>query len=244
MSISYDPSRYAALAAVERHHFWFASRTKLIVWTLRKHFPRARSLLEIGCGTGNVLASISESSSLERIVGTEALAEGLAFTARRAPGAQLLQMDARRIPFRGEFDVVAAFDVIEHIQEDEAVLAQMHAACRPGGGVMLTVPQHPWLWSARDEFAGHRRRYSRAELLQKLATAGFVRPWTTSFMTLLLPLMALSRRRRQFKPSGELEIGAPANAVLGAVMALERTLIAAGLRLPAGGSLLAVAHRP
>jgi SAM-dependent methyltransferase len=242
LSISYDPSRFAALAAVEQDHFWFRSRARLILWALRRHFPRARSVLEVGCGTGNVLAEI-RNSGFDRVVGSEALSEGLAFAARRVPGAELLQMDARRIPFREEFDVVAAFDVIEHIDEDEQVLAGMHAACRPGGGVMITVPQHAWLWSARDEFAGHRRRYGRAELLRKLAAAGFVRPWTSSFMTLLLPLMVLSRRRKQFKPSGELEIGAVANRLLTPVMALERGLIAAGLRFPAGGSLLAIAHK-
>jgi len=241
--IGFDPARFEALAAVEREHFWFTSRARLIVWALRRHFPRARSLLEVGCGTGNVLACVTEIASLSRVVGAEALAEGLAFAARRAPGAELLQTDARRLPFRGEFDVVAAFDVIEHIEEDERVLAEMHAACRPGGGIMLTVPQHTWLWSRRDEFAGHRRRYARAELLRKLAAAGFVRPWATSFMALLLPLLALSRRRRTFKPSGELELGPAANRLLGAVMALERGLITAGVSFPAGGSLLAVAHK-
>jgi len=240
----YDPSRYEAVARAEAGHFWFRSRAVLIAWALRRHFPLAQSLLEIGCGTGHVLASLKESSSIPRIAGSEAHPEGLAFAARRATGAELLQMDARRIPFRDEFDVVAAFDVIEHIEEDEQVLAEMFAACRAGGGVLLTVPQHSWLWSVRDEFAGHRRRYGRAELLRKLARAGFVRAWATSFVSLLLPLMALSRRRRQFSPSGELEIGAAVNRLLGGLMALERTLIAAGLRLPAGGSLLVAAHKP
>jgi len=243
LSISYDPSRFAALAAVEQEHFWFRARARLIVWALRKHFPRAQSLLEIGCGTGNVLAEIQK-TGIGRAVGSEALAEGLAYAARRAPGAELVQLDARRIPFREEFDVVAAFDVIEHVEEDDEVLAGMFAACRPGGGVLVTVPQHAWLWSRRDEFAGHRRRYARSELLRKLAAAGFERPWTTSFVALLLPLMALARRRRAFSPSGELEIGAAANRLLGAVMALERALIAAGVSFPAGGSLLAVAHKP
>lgn len=243
MSIGFDPSRFEALAAVEQGHFWFRSRARLIVWALREHFPRARSLLEIGCGTGNVLAAILE-TGLQRVVGSEAHPEGLGFAARRAPGAELMQMDARRLPFRDEFDVVAAFDVIEHIEEDEQVLAGMYAACRPGGGVLVTVPQHAWLWSPRDEFAGHRRRYARCELLRKLAAAGFARPWTTSFVTLLLPLMVLSRRRKAFSPSGELEIGGAANHVLSGVMALERGLIAAGLRLPLGGSLLVVAHKP
>jgi hypothetical protein len=144
--------------------------------------------------------------------------------------------------------VVGAFDVIEHVAEDGEVLREMYAACRPGGGIVLTVPQHEWLWSRRDERAGHRRRYRRAALLAKLAEAGFVRPWATSFVTLLLPLMALSRLRqtstRGLEESGELEPGRLANGLLGAAMALERSLIAAGVRLPAGGSLLAIARKP
>jgi SAM-dependent methyltransferase len=246
--IGFDASRFEALAAVEESHFWFRSRARLIVHALRKHFPRAQSVLEIGCGTGNVLAAISECASIRRVVGSEAHPEGLAFAARRAPRAELLQMDARHIPFREEFDVVGAFDVIEHVEEDETVLRGMFAACRRGGGVMITVPQHPWLWSYRDDFAHHRRRYRRADLLRKLAAAGFERAWATSFVTLLLPLMVLSRLRQRvpegFDASRELQVGRALNRVLGAVMALERRIVEAGLTLPAGGSLLVVAHKP
>ena len=216
------------------------SRSRLIVWALEKHFPHAQSFLEIGCGTGNVLAALQR--RVPRLAGSEFHAEGLPFAARRAPGAQLMQMDARRIPFRDEFDVVGAFDVIEHIEEDQAVLREMHAACRPGGGVMITVPQHAWLWSKRDEIARHQRRYSRRELLAKLAAVGFQRAWSTSFVSLLLPLMALSRRRENVS-SAELDVHPAANKVLAAVMAVERGLIRTGLRFPAGGSLLVVAHK-
>lgn len=246
--IGFDASRFEVLAGVERTHFWFESRSRLIVWALRRHFPRARSLLEIGCGTGNVLAAIAEGTALARLAGSEAHAAGLAFAARRAPAAQLMQMDARHIPFRDEFDVVGAFDVIEHIAEDEQVLREMYAACRPGGGILVTVPQHQWLWSHRDAYAGHRRRYRRAGLLRRIAAAGFERAWSTSFVTLLLPLMALSRLRQRtpqgFDASRELEVGHLANHLFGAAMALERGCIAAGVSLPAGGSLLAVAHKP
>lgn len=246
--IGFDASRFEAIAEAENEHFWFRSRTKLIVWTLRRHFPRAQSLLEIGCGTGNVLAAIAGEAEPPRLVGSEPHATGLAFAARRAPGAELLQMDARRIPYRDEFDVVGAFDVIEHIEEDEHVLREMFAACRPGGGIIVTVPQHPWLWSYRDEFAHHRRRYRRRDLLRKLAAAGFERAWATAFVTLLLPLMALSRLRQKtpqdFDASRELQVGRATNRAFGTVMAFERRLIAAGLSLPVGGSLLAVAHKP
>lgn len=245
--IGYDASRFEVLAGLERRHFWFRSRTRLIVWALRKHFPRMGSLLEIGCGTGNVLAEIALEFGSARTTGSEPHVSGLAHASRRAPRAELLQMDARRIPYREEFDVVGAFDVIEHIDEDERVLGEMHAACRAGGGVVITVPQHRWLWSYRDEFAHHRRRYARADLVRKLETVGFGQVWTTSFVTLLLPVMALSRmtqkRREDFDALRELHVGRVTNRALQAVMDAEFRLIGAGLSLPAGGSLLIVARK-
>lgn len=246
--IRYDASRFEVLARLEREHFWFTARTRLIVWALRKHFPRAQSLLEIGCGTGNVLGSIGEALPALRLAGSEAHASALAFARSRAPGAALLQMDARRIPYRDEFDVVGAFDVIEHIEDDDRVLREMYECCRSGGGAIITVPQHPWLWSYRDEFANHVRRYRRPDLQRKLRAAGFERIWASSFVTALLPLMALSRLRQKtpqrFDASSELRVGRAVNRVLGAVMALERRLLEAGLTLPAGGSLLVVANKP
>jgi SAM-dependent methyltransferase len=245
--IRYDASRFEVLASLEREHFWFTARSRLIVWALRKHFPHAQSLLEIGCGTGNVLGAIAEAAPALRLAGSEAHASGLALARRRAPRAMLLQMDARRIPYRDEFDVVGAFDVLEHIEEDECVLREMFESCRRGGGAIITVPQHPWLWSYRDEFARHVRRYRRADLLRKLRAAGFERIWASSFVSALLPLMALSRLRQKtpqgFDASSELRIGRALNRVLGAVMGLERRLLEAGLTLRAGGSLLVVAHK-
>lgn len=244
--IGYDASRFEAVASAQDRHFWFASRTRLIAWAVSRYFPGAQTLLEIGCGTGSVLAGLARERL--RLTGSEVHSQGLAFAARRIPGAMLLQMDARHIPYRDEFDVIGAFDVIEHIDEDEVVLAEMFAACRSGGGIIVTVPQHRRLWSYRDEFAGHCRRYERAELLEKLAAAGFRHVRTTSFMTLLLPLMALSRLRQRgpagFDADSELNIGSVANHLLGLVLGLERLLIYAGVPLPAGGSLLAIARKP
>ena len=106
-------------------------------------------------------------------------------------------MDARRIPFECEFDVVGAFDVLEHLVEDESALAQMFNAARPGGGLLVTVPQQRYLWSASDEYAMHQRRYSRAELRAKVESAGFQIERITSFNSLLLPLMILSRMQQK-----------------------------------------------
>jgi SAM-dependent methyltransferase len=244
----YDPAHFSALAELEARNFWFRARNRLIIWALRRYFPGARRFLEVGCGTGFVLSGIASAFPALEIAGSEVAAEGLGFAARRVPAARLLQMDARRIPFRDEFDVAGAFDVIEHIEDDRAVLQALRQALVPGGGLLLTVPQHPFLWSEYDARSGHVRRYRVVELRDKLTEAGFDIVKMTSFVTLLLPLMTLSRLARSkpgadYDPLAELKIAPWLNWLLEKVLDFEQLLIRAGVPLPAGGSLLVVARR-
>ena len=245
----FDPALFSELAALEARNFWFRARNRLILWALQRHAPGFSDFLEVGCGTGYVLQGIAAAFPQARLVASEAETVGLRFAAERVPRAEFLQLDARRMPFSGEFDAIGAFDVIEHITEDETVLAQMRRALKPGGHLLLTVPQHPFLWSEYDVRAHHVRRYTRPELRQKLERAGYRIVKMTSFVSLLLPLMMLSRMTKTAKaadydPLAELRIGSVTNAVLERVLDAERLLIRAGLSLPAGGSLLAVAQRP
>ena len=244
----FDSALFAELAQLEARNFWFRARNRLIVWALRRFFGDARGLLEIGCGTGFVLSGIAAALPHLRLAGSEAAAAGLGFAASRVRGAELMQMDARRIPFEREFDVVGAFDVIEHIEDDRAVLREMHRAARPGGGILLTVPQHPFLWSEFDVRAHHVRRYRARELREKVLDAGFEIVKMASFVSLLLPLMMLSRLARRppkigRDPLAELRLAGWLNALLEAVLGLERGLIRAGVSFPAGGSLLLVANK-
>jgi SAM-dependent methyltransferase len=164
--------------------------------------------------------------------------------------AELIQGDALHLPYAAEFDVVGAFDVIEHIEDDERVLQQMASAVAPGGGVIITVPQHPFLWSPFDDYSHHCRRYTRRELVRHLLVAGLNVMRVTSFVSLLLPAMLLSRvklsrgQHGSTDPAEEFRISPLANKVAAAVMHAERVLIRGGMSLPVGGSLLAVATRP
>ena len=246
----FDPRWFPGLAASEAASFWFRSRNRLIVWALERHFPGARDLLEVGCGTGFVLAAIAQAVAPLSLQAGDAQSSGLAFARDRAPGAVLHQLDARRLPFEREFDVVAAFDVIEHLDEDERVLSQLWQAARPGGGALITVPQHGWLWSAEDDAGGHQRRYARRDLVQKVQRAGFSVERVTSFVSVLLPLMAASRLRgrvglRPHDPDSNMELSLPrtVDRVFEAAMTAELALVRAGMSLPAGGSLLLVARR-
>ncbi len=128
------------------------------------------------------------------------------------------------------------------------MLKQLFQAVKPGGGVLITVPQHRFLWSRQDEYACHVRRYEPSELEDKVLAAGFTLVRSTSFVTLLTPLMLMSRWRKQkragdFDPLDELRLGAALNGALGQVMKLEATLIRSGLNMPFGGSRLVLATR-
>lgn len=90
--------------------------------------------------------------------------------------------------------MITAFDVIEHIQEDESVLSNFHRAIKPGGTGLITVPQHPRLWSSIDEESCHKRRYRSKELLVRLESAGSRIVRSTSFVTFLLHFLFLSRK--------------------------------------------------
>jgi SAM-dependent methyltransferase len=247
-SAGFRPEAFEQLAALEAQNFWFRARNKLIVWALKRHFPTMERYLEIGCGTGYVLAGVAQAYPAATLVGSEIFSVGLPYAASRAKTAEILQMDARQIPYVEEFDVIGAFDVLEHIEEDEVVLAAMLRAVRPGGGVAITVPQHPWLWSAADESACHVRRYRVCELREKVLRAGFKFEFETSFVSLLLPAMLASRLTKQrgsVRGDALPELSLPLwlNSLFGRVMTLERYLIRSGLRLKLGGSRLLIATK-
>jgi SAM-dependent methyltransferase len=240
---------FADLARLEARHFWFRGRNRLIIWALGKYCPEFRSFLEVGCGTGYVLSGIAKTHKGVQLHGSEIFATGLIFAAERQPGIDFMQMDARNIPFVEEFEAIGAFDVLEHIEEDEQVLAQMHDALKPGGVVLLTVPQHAWLWSPIDDYACHVRRYSAKELHLKVNAAGFEILRSTSFVSSLLPAMFVSRMfqkrksEKKIDATAELRISSWLNYLFEAMLSAEVALIRGGINLPIGGSRLIVARK-
>ena len=250
-SADYPSEYFDRLYRLEATHFWFLARNRIISRTFRrhlKHLARPR-VLEVGCGTGYVLQSLAAENRYD-LTGLESHIAGLRFARSRLPAVELVQADARSLPYESAFDAVGAFDVIEHIVEDDAVLASVHRALKPDGIFIVTVPQHMWLWSATDEQALHKRRYTRLQLSAQLRTAGFDILRCSSFVTTLLPVLYASRLAKRHSSAAdaetdsyELEISRAANALCSAAMRVDEGLIGLGLSLPAGGSLLAVARK-
>lgn len=244
----YDVAHFARLAPLEAGNFWFRARNRLLLHLLARHAPdRAIDYLEIGCGTGYVLEAVAARFPGWRLQASDVLVAGLAHAAHRVPAATLMQMDARRMPFTDAFDVIGAFDVIEHIEDDVRVLGELHRSLRSDGLAVIAVPQHPWLWSAQDVAAHHARRYRRGELDRKLREAGFGIVWSGSYLALLLPLLTLSRLKPKSNaahdPYAELRLPRWQDALLDAVMRVEGALIGVGVRFPAGGSRVVVARK-
>lgn len=245
----YDPTFYQQLAELESSNFWFVSRNEILLWLLKKYAPEKTDYLEIGCGTGYVLQGVSQTFPKWRIDASELFAQGIAFAKKRVIDAHIMQMDATNIPYSDEYDVIGAYDVIEHIEDDIGVIGSVARALRKKGLFFITVPQHSFLWSQADDAAHHFRRYQMSDLKRKLEFEGFEVIFNTSFVSLLMPLMFMSRLRYKCSKSAkyelmdELKLSPLVNSVLLSTMRIELRMIKAGMRFPAGGSLVVVARK-
>ncbi len=249
---SYPSTGFDVTDDVETRSFWVSSRTRLLkreVLNAVSSIQRAR-FFEIGCGTGYFLRTLSSAGSLQ-LLGSEIYLRGLLSATAKSKEIEFIQLDATDIPFDSEFDAIGAFDVIEHIDDDVAVLRGIHRALKPNGTVILTVPQHQFLWSSLDEFVHHRRRYNRQDLVGKLESVGFEVKYTTSFVFILFPLMFASRlffSKSSNKPSAaefnkQVRFNPITNRLFDWLMRIDEVMIARGWSLPFGGSLLIVARK-
>ncbi|PYN81902.1 MAG: SAM-dependent methyltransferase [Candidatus Rokuibacteriota bacterium] len=237
-------SRYVSVHIEEdRLHWWFRGRLAVITATLRRALPpRPVRLLELGCGTGNVLAALSE---FGEAVGMETHPELIA--AARAAG---LDVRTGRLPedlgvAPGWAEVVLLLDVIEHVDDDGAALAAACRAVAAGGLLVVTVPAYRWLWSGHDEVLGHRRRYTAAGLRAVVERAGFSVLRVSYFNSLLFPMVALVRLWKGLRGDRGHDLrrpAAPLNRLLERVFAFERHLVPR-VALPFGASLLLIGRR-
>lgn len=243
--VAFQVSSYEKLYALEASNYWFKNRNALIKWALTQYFSYAETVCEVGCGTGYVLSGILEANPELKVFGSELYAEGLQFAKKRLPTATLFQADATAFPYFEEFDVIGAFDVLEHIQKDQDALQNLFNATKPGGGLLITVPQHPWLWSEIDEYACHCRRYTKEELCKKVKNAGYEILRVTSFVSFLLPILMMTRKFTKVQKDGmkEFSIGKTTNFMLEFILSIEKKIIKLGGNFPVGGSLMLVARK-
>lgn len=238
------------LEDIEERHFWFRSRARGILATLQELLGplRGRTALDIGCGTGFVLAQLERAGMVG--CGLDIDLHGLR-RARRHTTSVLVHTSGQEVPFTGQFDVAMLCDVIEHVDDDAALLRAAARATTDDGYVLVTVPAHEWLWSPVDEVSGHRRRYSRSSLAEAIRRAGSRVVVLRYFQGPALPLLMVSRglQRLRGDPADPERLmresvgvpPAPLNALLDAASSIDIRLSRTPLAF--GASLIAIAER-
>lgn len=240
-----ERSEYERLAAVEDRMWWFRGlHANLVAALARRDAPRRR-VLDAGCGTGGLLARLAAAFPGAGIVGIDVDAAA-ATLARGKSGQPVCRGSVDRLPFAdGCFDAILSADVLCHRGVDaERALREFRRCLGPGGVLVLNLPAYRWLYSAHDVAVANARRFARGELEGLLAAAGFAGIRARYWNSFLFPLMVLRRKLWRGGGSDVALLSPPVERALGAIMALERRLAAAGFVLPFGGSLLAVAVKP
>jgi SAM-dependent methyltransferase len=223
------------LAEAEDRHWWFRARRRLLARELRRLGPPGRAL-DIGAAGGGNTQLLAERGW--DALGTDFSATAVDLLRRRSLDA--LHADARDLPLESRsFDLVTAFDVLEHIEEDQLAAGEIFRVLRPGGTALIAVPCDMSLWSVHDVAVSHVRRYERDELVSLIAGSGLVVDRVWSWLVLMRPLAAMHKR----KASGNQIDTVPwtLNACLNAVMVLESVLPVGSRR---GVSLVLRAHKP
>jgi SAM-dependent methyltransferase len=236
---------YQQMAELDQRHWWYRARREVIAALIRRSVslpPKAR-ILEIGCGTGHNLAMLGAFGHVDALELDE---EARTFAEQRL-GRSVMSAPLPELAGVGDslYDLIGAFDVIEHIDDDRAAIASIATKLKPGGKFVMTVPAHAWMWSAHDVVNHHKRRYSKRVLRQLIEGSPLQLERIGYLNGLLFPAAVAERLSSRLlgKENADLTLPpAPLNATLERTFAAERHLIGR-LPLPIGLSLFAVAAR-
>ena len=240
---------YEEYAQIEATHWWFEGRRAIFDTILRSlELPPDALLLDLGCGTG---ANLNFLSSYGRAVGLDWGAAAARYASART-SVPVFRGDVKTLPFKtNSIDLITAFDLIEHIDDDVQCARELARVCRPGGFVMVTVPAFAWMWGRQDTINHHKRRYRGPDLAHLFTDQGMEIRKFTYLNTLLFPVVAAVRLFRRVVPerNGELvsdfSMTKPGrvNTLLAKLFGVEAHLIRRW-NLPVGVSLLCVARKP
>jgi SAM-dependent methyltransferase len=235
---------YDQMRVLQQDHWWFAARREILASQIaRLPLPRPAQILEAGCGPGGNLAMLQRFGEVSAIEPDEASRSYAAEQSGVEVRGGFLPQSAP--DFGKAFDLVACFDVIEHVPDDAGAVARLADYLKPGGYMITTVPANAWMWSDHDAAHHHKRRYALPAYRKLFENAGLTVRRASHFNTLLFPPIAAVRlvKTATGRTGGDETMPpAPLNRVLKAVFGAERALLAAA-DLPFGVSILLIAQR-
>jgi len=245
------PGEHDIMRAVEDHYWWYRALREHVANSIQPGNPKF-SLLDAGCGTGGMLATLREKFPEAELAGIDASEDGVRHTIERGLGAQVLNASVHELPFpAASFDFVLSLDVWSHANVGDALAAhETHRVLRPGGRLILNLAAFEFLKGAHDYAVEVDRRYTRPQVRTLLEGAGFQIERLTYWNALLMPPIALVRwlsrmrvaRAPEEAPSDFRPLPSFVNTTLKRVAALELSA-SRHLSLPFGTSVFAIARK-
>ncbi len=234
---------YDRMAELDELHWWYRARREVLRALIERTIPLPRDarILEVGCGTGHNLKMLEHFGKVDAIeIDEEARRHAEKRIGRRIASAPLPELPGVE---RSHYDLVAALDVVEHIDDDRTAIAGLAACLKSGGSLLVTVPAHQWMWSAHDELNHHKRRYSKKQLERLIKESPLELRSIGYFNSILFPLAIGARLAAKATGRGGGDDALPpkpVNYLFERAFRAERRLIGR-LPLPPGLSLFAVA---
>lgn len=180
---------------MEEKYWWHEGRRFVLSKMLQKCYSKSSDpllILDFGCGTGGNFKFLSK---FGKVYGVDSSKDAIAYCRSKDQSVKLIS--GQDIPFqRDSVDIVTAFDVLEHIDDDCAIIREYHRVLKAKKNVIVTVPAYKFLWSDHDEILGHCRRYTLKELCNKFEKNGFKTVKSSYFITSFFPLILVYRAYR------------------------------------------------
>lgn len=242
-----DQDVYRRMAEIQDRHWWYEARRRIIAACIKNlKLPDNARILEAGCGPGANLKMLSRFGDVWAFEPDSFAINHCRAYSGLAPAQLETGFLPAPIPFDGPFDLVGAFDVIEHVQQDRESLAALYQITKPGGYALFTVPAFPFLWSQHDVVNHHHRRYVLPSFERLLREAGFEIKLISYYNIFLFPLVAgvrLMKNALRIKDKPDEALPGPlVNKILQFIFAAERHLLGR-VNLPFGVSIIAVCRR-
>jgi SAM-dependent methyltransferase len=234
------------MAELDGEHWWFVARRRILGSLIHRVVQPTKGsrILEVGCGTGHNLEMLDQFGTVDACELDESARElaslrlGRPVIEAKLPDLSMFKADS--------YDLIALFDVLEHVADDLSALTAIRGLLKPGGALLMTVPANQWMWSAHDVAHHHHRRYWKPQLAQLFARAGFEVQLHSYFNSLLFPAIAAARligKIRRHDSADDVLPSAAVNTLLERVFGLEAALVGR-VPMPFGVSLVAVVRRP
>ena len=222
-------------------YWWFRARTDLLHVVFGPFLGSPRRTLDVGS---------ADAPSVDWMRGDHPRVTLDLFPDGLVPGEGVCG-SAEALPFADEaFDVVAAFDVVEHCEDDALAVSELARVLAPGGRMLLSVPAYQWAWSDHDVRAGHHRRYTRPGLERVVEGAGLRVARSTYAFGAVFPLFVAERARRRLQGRGRQQpqsrlpqVSPSADKVLMGLSRLDHRLLRKR-DLPFGSSIFLAAVKP